>query len=501
MTKLRLIDLIGGEEAKLAQGNAAKTLDITGLTSDSRDVRKGYLFAALPGQAHDGRAYIKDAVGNGAAVLLAPTGTAAALPVAELPALRDMPVVEDSEPRRRFAQMAARFYGTQPEIVCAVTGTNGKTSVACFAQQIWAHLGIHGGSLGTLGVHAPGIDESGTLTTPDSAHLHETLARLAQAGVDHLAMEASSHGLDQFRLDGVRLAAAAFTNLTQDHLDYHGSEENYFAAKARLFNELLPVDGYAVLNADVPQFAALAGIAARRGQRVLSYGAHGHDIRISRARPQGIGQLVTFDIAGRSFDVYLPLVGAFQLHNVACALGLVLATGASAEDAVGALGNLKGAPGRMELVGTVAGDAAVFIDYAHTPDALDNVLTSLRPHTKRRLGVVFGCGGDRDRTKRAVMGTIAAEKADDVIVTDDNPRNEDAAAIRRQIRTGAGARAQEIADRREAITAAINALQPGDVLVIAGKGHERGQIVAGQVLPFSDADEARAAIKAREGRQ
>ncbi len=496
MTKLRLIDLIDGEGAKLAQGSAAKTLDITGLTSDSRDVREGYLFAALPGHAHDGRAYIPDAVGNGASALLAPPGTTAELPAS----LRDLPVVEDSEPRRRFAQMAARFYGAQPEIVCAITGTNGKTSVASFTQQIWAHLGIVAGSLGTLGVHAPGIDEAGALTTPDSAHLHETLARLAHSGVDHLAMEASSHGLDQFRLDGVRLAAAAFTNLTHDHLDYHGDFETYFTAKARLFNELLAVDGYAVLNADVPQYAALAGIAARRGQRVLSYGVHGHDIRIRRTRAQGTGQLVSFDIAGRAFDVYLPLVGAFQLHNVACALGLVLATGSTAEDAVGALGELKGAPGRMELVGTLKNGAAVFVDYAHTPDALDNVLTSLRPHTTRHLSVVFGCGGDRDRTKRPEMGTIASAKADHVIVTDDNPRNEDASAIRRAVMGGTKVGAREIADRREAIATAIETLQAGDVLVIAGKGHERGQIVAGRVLPFFDADEARAAITARESR-
>jgi UDP-N-acetylmuramoyl-L-alanyl-D-glutamate--2,6-diaminopimelate ligase len=496
VNKLRLIDLIGGEGAKLAQGSAAKTLDITGLTSDSRDVRKGYLFAALPGHAHDGRAFIPDAVGKGACALLAPTGTTAELPVT----LRDIPLVEDNEPRRRFAQMAARFYGAQPEVVCAITGTNGKTSVASFTQQIWMHLGIVAGSLGTLGVHAPGIDEAGSLTTPDSAHLHETLARLAHAGVDHLAMEASSHGLDQFRLDGVRLAAAAFTNLTHDHLDYHSSLEDYFAAKARLFNELLAVDGYAVLNADVPQYAALAGIAARRGQRVLSYGVHGRDIRIRRARAQGTGQFATFDLAGRSFDVHLPLVGAFQLHNVACALGLVLATGASAEDAVGALGNLKGAPGRMELVGTLKNGAAVFVDYAHTPDALDNALTSLRPHSVRQLSVVFGCGGDRDRSKRPVMGAIAAAKADRVIVTDDNPRNENAGDIRREVMGGAGAGAQEIADRREAIAAAVAALQAGDVLVIAGKGHERGQVVAGRVLPFFDADEARAAIAARESR-
>ena len=505
MIKLRLFELMGGKGAVLAQGEAAKNVTITGLASDSRDVRPGYLFAALPGSApgsiQNGRDYIKDAAARGAAAILGPTGTVAALPVRDLPALAELPVIEDNEPRRRFALMASRFYEIQPEIVTAVTGTNGKTSVASFTRQIWEHLGIGAASLGTLGLTAPGIEEPGSLTTPDPARLHATLARVAKAGATHLCLEASSHGIEQFRLDGVRLAAAAFTNLTRDHLDYHGTEEKYFAAKARLFTELLPVDGFAVINADIPQYAALAGIAARRGQRVISYGVHGFDIRIHRARAHGLGQMATLGINGRSHDLYVPLVGAFQLHNVACAIGLAIATGASAEDTLGAIAGLTGAPGRMELVGTRANGGAVFVDYAHTPDALENVLASLRPHATGRLSVVFGCGGDRDRGKRPEMGRIAARAADNIIVTDDNPRSEDPATIRRQILVGADGRAREIADRHDAIRTAVAALEAGDILVVAGKGHERGQIIGDRILPFFDADEVRRAIHDCEGRQ
>jgi len=496
---MRLIDLIGKEGILLAKNEAARTIDITGIASDSREVRPGYLFAALPGHARDGRAFVKDAVSRGAVALLAPAGTKALLDSGEYADLADLPVVEDAEPRRRFALMAARFYDAQPEVTAAVTGTNGKTSVASFTRQIWAHMGIPAASLGTLGVSSPGFEEPGALTTPDPARLHATLARLARDGVSHLCMEASSHGIEQFRLDGVKLVAAAFTNLTRDHLDYHGTEENYFAAKARLFTDLLPIDGIAVLNADIPQYAALSGIAARRGHRVLAYGLHGHDIGIRRARPNGLGQLASLDIAGRSHDVHVPLVGGFQLHNVACALGLALATGAAAEEALGAIGSLRGAPGRMELVGTRANGGAVFVDYAHTPDALANVLAALRPHAMGRLSVVFGCGGDRDRGKRPLMGRIAVDGADDIIVTDDNPRSEDAAAIRREVLAGAMGRAREIADRHEAIAAAVAALGAGDVLVIAGKGHERGQIVGDKVHPFFDADEARKAIIDADG--
>jgi len=479
----------------LAQGKAAHTVEITGLAADSREVRPGYLFAALPGAApgatRDGRAYIPDAVARGAAALLAPRGTA--LRIADRPALRELPVVEDDQPRRRFALMAARFYGAQPEIVCAVTGTNGKTSVASFVRQIWTHMGLAAASLGTLGITAPGLEEPSSLTTPDPVRLHATLARLAAAGVSHCALEASSHGIEQFRLDGVRLAAAAFTNLTRDHLDYHGTDQAYFAAKSRLFSALLPEGAFAVLNADAPQFATLAGIAAHRGHRVIAYGARGKDVCIRHARAEGLGQRVRLEIAGRARTVEVPLVGAFQLHNAACAAGLAIAAGATADAVLDALPALAGVPGRMELAGRRTDGAAVYVDYAHTPDALANALAALRPHTRGRLWVVFGCGGDRDRGKRPEMGRIAAATADRVIVTDDNPRTEDAAAIRREVLAGAtgGAEVREIGDRGEAIRAAVAGLAADDVLIVAGKGHERGQIVGDTVLPFIDADEAR----------
>jgi len=489
---LRLFDLIGGEDMGLAENKALRNVEVTGLSSDSRAVQPGNLFAALPGTRHDGRAFIGHALERGAGAILALPGTA--LP----PQYADIPVVLDNQPARRFSLMAARFYKTQPEVVAAVTGTNGKTSVACFLRQIWAHGGLAAASLGTLGLCAPGIDEPGALTTPDPVMLHQTLSRLAESGISHLVVEASSHGIEQFRLDGVRLDAAAFTNLSRDHLDYHGTEEAYFAAKAQLFSRVLPTGAMAVLNADAPEFAALEEIARSRGQRIISYGVDGRDVRIARGRPHGFGQMASFEIAGRLHDVHLPLVGAFQIANVACALGLFIAAGGEAGAALEALQGLEGAPGRMEYVGARANGGAVFVDYAHTPDALANALAALRPHTKSRLAVVFGCGGDRDKGKRPAMGRIAAEAADRVIVTDDNPRSEDAAAIRREILAGirASTAVTEIAARGTAIATAIAGLEPGDVLVIAGKGHERGQIVGDDVLPFDDREEAARALGA-----
>ncbi len=478
----------------MAENKALRNVEVTGLSSDSRDVQPGNLFAALPGTRHDGRAFINDALERGAGAILAPPETA--LP----PEYADIPVVRDNDPARRFSLMAARFYATQPEVVTAVTGTNGKTSVASFLRQIWAHGGLAAASLGTLGVCAPGIEERGALTTPDPVMLHQTLSRLAKNGVSRLVLEASSHGIEQFRLDGVRFEAAAFTNLSRDHLDYHGTEDAYFAAKAQLFSRLLPEGAMAVLNADAPKFAALVEIARKRGQRIISYGVNGQDVRVRRSRAQGLGQMVSFEVAGQVHDVHLPLVGTFQIANVACALGLFIAAGGEAGAALKAVPSLEGAPGRMEYMGSRANGAAVFVDYAHTPDALANALAALRPHTKSRLVVVFGCGGDRDKGKRPAMGRIAAEAADRVIVTDDNPRSEDAAAIRRETLAGTQTPAAitEIAARGTAIATAIAGLEPGDVLVVAGKGHERGQIVGDEVLPFDDREEVAAAL-AEEG--
>jgi UDP-N-acetylmuramoyl-L-alanyl-D-glutamate--2,6-diaminopimelate ligase len=482
---LRLFDLIDGEDGAVAQSGALKDVEVTGLTADSRQVEPGYLFAALPGTRNDGRKFIAEALRRGAGSILAPRGTA-------LPdGFSGVPIVEDDQPARRLALIAARFYPAQPEIIAAVTGTNGKTSVAIFLRQLWAHTNLPAGCLGTLGITGPGFHEPGTLTTPDPVKLHQILSLLTDAGVSHLAMEASSHGIEQFRLDGVRLQAAAFTNLSRDHLDYHGTEDAYFAAKSRLFSALLPDGGMAVLNADIPQYAALTAIARARGQRIISFGNAGTDIRVVHSRPEGLGQLVTFEIAGHTRDVLLPLVGGFQVSNAACAIGLFIATGGDGDAALDGAAQLKGADGRMELIGRRANGAAVFVDYAHTPDALANALAALRPHTEGRLSVVFGCGGDRDAGKRPEMGRIAAEAADRAIVTDDNPRGEDADAIRREILQGAsesGALA-EIGDRRAAIAEAVAGLDAGDVLVVAGKGHERGQIVGDQILPFDDREE------------
>jgi len=472
-------------------------IDIVGLTADSREVRKGYLFAALPGTKADGARFIGDALARGAAAILAPAGTQLADIVVGR-AAHPLALVTDDNPRRRLAQLAARFYGAQPGTIAAVTGTNGKTSVANFTRQIWTMMGHEAASLGTLGLQTPQMFIPGSMTTPDTVTLHRLLADLKKDRVEHLAMEASSHGLDQYRLDGLQLTAAAFTNLTRDHLDYHQTLEAYFAAKARLFAEVLPEGGMAVLNADVPEFDTLRALCAARRQRVVSYGeAAAADVRIAVRRTLPHGQRVRFDVADESMEIDLPLVGHFQVMNVACALGLVIATGGAARDALETLEHLQGVPGRMQLAAQHPSGAAIYVDYAHTPDALSNVLQALRPHARGRLMVVFGCGGDRDAGKRPQMGRIASALADRVIVTDDNPRSEDAAAIRRAVMAGAGG-AIEIGDRAEAIDAAVAELAAGDVLVLAGKGHEQGQIVGGTVLPFDDLTEARKAV-ARHG--
>jgi len=461
------------------------SVDICGLTSDSRAVRPGYLFAALEGTQIDGRKYIPDAVDHGAVAVLAPPGTETIDP--------HVPLISDANPRRRLALMAARFFEKQPETMVAVTGTNGKTSVAKFVEQIWHHLGHKSGSLGTLGVQGDGYRSKLQHTTPDPVTLHRVLRELSERSIDHVAIEASSHGLDQHRLDGVRLKAAAFTNLSHDHLDYHISEEAYLAAKTRLFSEVLPADCIAVLNADFEQYGHLVGIAEARGQEVISYGCRAGDIRVKRRRPNGEGQVLELEVRGQGYKVQLPVIGDFQAVNAACALGLVLACGADQDAAVDALNHLQGVTGRLEKVIEHHNGAPVFVDFAHTPDALEHVLKALKPHARDRLVVVFGCGGDRDADKRRVMGVVACQYADLVIVTDDNPRFEDAAAIRHEVMKGCD-RAIEVRDRAQAIRAGVAGLNEGDVLVIAGKGHESGQIVRSDVLPFNDAEQARMAV-------
>ena len=484
---MRLIDLMNGDKPADAAIAAGLDIDIEGLTADSRQVRPGFLFAALPGTRADGSSFIADAIGRGARAVLAPAGIALDSPV---------PVIADANPRLRLARMAARFFGRQPETVVAVTGTNGKTSVADFTRQIWTRLGRKAASMGTLGVIAPDLPSSKGLTTPDPVELHRVLAELAGSGVGFLAMEASSHGLDQFRLDGVRVRAAAFVNLARDHLDYHGTMEAYFAAKAQLFDRVMAPGGTAVLNADSPSFPALVEICARRGHRVLSYGmASGADFRLVDRLPRPDGQTLGLILNARAREIDLPLAGGFQAMNALAALGLVTATGAKLDEALAALETLQGVPGRLQRVATLENGAAIYVDYAHKPGALEAVLTEIRPFTTGQLWVVFGCGGDRDRGKRPMMGEIAQRLADRVIVTDDNPRSETPAAIRAEVMQ-ACPDATEIGDRAEAIHAAISGLGAGDVLVIAGKGHEQGQEIAGETRPFDDVAVARAAVQA-----
>jgi len=453
--------------------------NVTGMTADSRAVRPGMLYAALPGARADGRAFIAEAVACGAAVILAPAGTT--WPAGVPP----RPLILDAEPRRVLARLAALQAGPQPDRVVAITGTNGKTSTAEFLRQLLANAGVEAASLGTLGLITRENQGSPGLTTPDPVALAATLAALARDGVQAVALEASSHGLDQFRLDGVRLAAAGFSNLTRDHLDYHGTTEAYRSAKLRLFDTLLPPGAPAVASTalEPATMDALRGIAVRRGLVLHRVGEGGDLLRLLRATPKPGGQVLEVEMGGVRHDVVLPLPGRFQADNALLAAGLAIATGTA--DALDRLPQLRGVRGRMELAATLPNGAAVYVDYAHTPDALDRLLTALRPHTAGRLHVVFGAGGDRDAGKRPLMGA-AAGLADRAIVTDDNPRSEDPAAIRRAI-LAALPGAAEIGDRAAAIAAAMNDLAPGDVLVVAGKGHEQGQTVGGTILPFDDA--------------
>jgi UDP-N-acetylmuramoyl-L-alanyl-D-glutamate--2,6-diaminopimelate ligase len=470
--------------------------EIAGITADSRQVEPGFLFAALNGSVTDGRRFAGEAVAKGAIAILTDDPAALALDDA---ARTRVAIIADPNPQRLLALAASRFYPTQPATIAAVTGTNGKTSVAHFTREIWQALGHKSASLGTLGWVIGDERRPGALTTPDPVALHRTLSELAGCGVSHAAIEASSHGLAQYRLDGLSVAAAAFTNLTRDHLDYHGDMDAYRAAKDRLFTALLAPGGTAVLNADSPEFCRLAAIVRSRRHPVLSYGTvAGADLRIVDRRPRRDGQRVSLVLFGKPCDVQLKLIGDFQAMNVLAALGLVLATGSALQDAIAALPLLSTVPGRMQHVGETNG-AAVFVDYAHTPDALATVLAAARPHAERRLVVVFGAGGDRDRGKRPLMGEITTANADLVYVTDDNPRSEDPAAIRRAILAAAPG-AIEIGDRGEAIGTAIAALRPGDLLIIAGKGHETGQIVGRETLPFDDCVVARAALAGRIGR-
>jgi UDP-N-acetylmuramoyl-L-alanyl-D-glutamate--2,6-diaminopimelate ligase len=468
--------------------DSVDALNVSGITADSRRVASGVVFAAMPGTKADGAAFAGEAAAKGAVAILA--GQDSNLPPLEIPVLRA------ADPRRALALMAARFYGRQPAIAVAVTGTSGKTSVADFTRQILARCGKQAASLGTLGVIKPSGPVYGSLTTPDPVTLAATLAELAGEGITHIAFEASSHGLDQRRLDGVKLAAAAFTNLGRDHLDYHPTIEEYLKAKLRLFDTLLESGRPAVINNDGARAADVVAVAQNCGHEVWTTGRGGTLIDLEHAVRDGFRQRLSLRLRDGRADVVLPLLGAYQVENALLAAGLASCCGVSLGDAVASLEGLTGVPGRLDVAGEARGGLAV-VDYAHKPEALIAALDALRPFATGKLVCVFGCGGDRDKGKRPIMGGIAAEKADVVIVTDDNPRTEAPARIRAEILGGVPAGAEhvrEIGDRAEAIRTAVLNMHGGDVVLVAGKGHETGQIIGSAVVPFSDHDEIRKAL-------
>ena len=475
---------------------------ITGLAVDSREVKDGYLFAALPGSRVHGGEFIQYALRMGAGAIL--TDAKGAQIAAEFLSLSDAALIVAEDPRQTLAYAAALWFGAQPEVMVAVTGTNGKTSVSSFCRQIWTEMGFDAINLGTTGVEGA-FEAPLAHTTPDPITLHRVLAAAETEGVTHAAMEASSHGLDQGRLDGVRIQAAGFTNFSQDHLDYHESFEAYFNAKAGLFDRVLPEDGVAVLNMDDPAVARVSEIARARGQDMIAVGrAPGCDLQLQAQRFEATGQELRFDWKGRVQQVRLPLIGGFQAENVLLAAGLVIAAGADAAEVFETLPRMRTVKGRMQLAATRSNGAAVFVDYAHTPDAVATALAALRPHVMGRLVAIVGAGGDRDTAKRPLMGRAAAENADLVIVTDDNPRSEDPGTIRAAVMqgvSGAGGadKATEVGDRAEAILRGVDMLGPGDALLICGKGHETGQIVGEDVFPFDDSEQASVAVSALDG--
>ncbi|QLF70850.1 UDP-N-acetylmuramoyl-L-alanyl-D-glutamate--2,6-diaminopimelate ligase [Peteryoungia desertarenae] len=478
-----LLGTLAADEFKDCLSAETARLDVTTLSADSRTVTPGCLFFALPGSRADGAAFVADAVSKGAVAVVSQHAVSA-----------DVPVVVVDNPRRFLALAAARMAGRQPETMVAVTGTAGKTSVASFTRQIWAYAGHAAAQIGTTGVIAPGRNDYGSLTTPDPVALHGLLAELAAEGVTHAAMEASSHGLDQSRLDGVKLAAAGFTNLGRDHMDYHPTVEDYMAAKMRLFDTLLPAGAPAVVFSDDTWSARAIAAARAAGHEVRTVGRQGDYLSLKRVEHSRHKQVAEIHFGDEIFEVHIPLAGDFQIANALVAAGLAMSTGVPAKTAMKALEKLVGASGRLELVGQNKAGALAYVDYAHKPDALENVLTSVRPFTTGRVIVVFGCGGDRDKGKRPIMGEIASRLADIVIVTDDNPRSEVPATIRSEI-MAATPKGIEIGDRSQAIRAAVAMLSSGDTLIVAGKGHEEGQTVGTETLPFSDHAELRKALE------
>lgn len=462
---------------------AAGDVPITGLTADSRQVRPGFVFAAMQGVVTDGRKFISGAIEAGAVAVLGE----------DLPPIEGVVSVGVENARLALAQASARFYSQQPQTIVAVTGTNGKSSTVDFLRQIWEQANLRGASMGTLGAIGPKGHIDLGHTTPDPVAIHATLQSLAQDGVSHVAMEASSHGLAQYRLDAVHLSGVAFTNLTQDHLDYHETMDEYRAAKTRLFSELAPKGCPAVVNADSDQRLFFEEAGRSAGLDIVSVGWRGADLKIEELMPKATGQRLFLDWRGEKAAIDLPLIGEFQALNALTAAGLALAGGVDLQAVAEGMAKLKPVKGRLEYVGETEAGAGIFVDYAHTPAGLDVLIRAARPHTAGRLVVVFGCGGDRDRGKRPLMGEVAAKHADLVIVTDDNPRSEDPAFIRSEVLAGVP-NGLEIGDRGEAIRRAIKDLRKGDTLLIAGKGHETGQIIGDTVVPFSDQETALAAL-------
>ncbi|WP_208431371.1 UDP-N-acetylmuramoyl-L-alanyl-D-glutamate--2,6-diaminopimelate ligase [Bartonella doshiae] len=481
--------LFGKVFTECIENDRLASMAITGISADSRQVFPGYVFVALQGNKGDGRHYINDAIKRGASAIV--TDYNIVLENLSVPFLRVCDV------RHSLAMAAARFYGSQPKMVVAVTGTSGKTSVVSFVRQIWAHVGLCAASIGTVGLVSPHRNDYGSLTTPDPMVLQRLLYEIANEGVTHAALEASSHGLDQCRLDGVRLAAAAFTNLGRDHMDYHTCIEDYLHAKMRLFDTLLPQNAPALIFADDVYSQQVIEVVTQARRRVLTIGRKGKFITINRVEHQRSKQCVECRVENNIYTFNLPLAGDFQVTNALMAAGLAIATGVSTDKVFASLEILQGAPGRLELVGKTENNAPVYIDYAHKPEALEQVLLSVRPFTQGRLILVFGCGGDRDQGKRPLMGKIAENEADVVIVTDDNPRSEKPEKIRKDI-LQAVPKAIEIADRGEAITYAVGLLKAGDTLIIAGKGHESGQIIGQKTYPFSDRLKAIDALQERK---
>lgn len=472
------------DEAALSHIDA--NIGVKGLSADSRQIEEGFVFFALSGEKTDGSKFIEDAVSKGACAIVARAGKKISS--------SDIPVLYVENPRLLLAQSSAKFFGKQPRTIVAVTGTAGKTSVASFVQQIWTQVGNAAAMIGTTGVISPSLKEYGSLTTPDPVTLHGLLSELAEDEVTHCSMEASSHGLDQYRLDGVQLTAGAFTNLGRDHMDYHETVADYMNAKMGLFERVLPKGAPAVIFADDEWSEQAISAAKKSGMKVLAVGRNGSFLTLKRVEQYRHHQRAEIHFGDDIIELDLPLAGDFQMANALVAAGLCIATGSDVHQVMKALEKIEGAPGRLDLVGSTEKGAPVYVDYAHKPDALEHVLNAVRPFTTGRIILVFGCGGDRDKGKRAIMGEIASRLSDVVIVTDDNPRSENPEEIRAEILTAASS-AIEIGDRSQAISDAIDMLEEGDTLLIAGKGHEHGQIIGDQVLPFSDHEEARSALE------